>query len=250
MPSAEVISGIKKQDDTNHALEQVQQLVETYPRVPITVDCVIFGFDNNELKVLLIRSDLEMFEGKWTLLGDFAHDDEELDDAAYRVLRERTGMEDVYLEQVKTFSKPHRHPGGRVITVAYCSLLNTEHHSLNILDNELHWHTVKTACNMAFDHKEILDVCYKWLQKRMLEHPLGLNLLPEKFSLRELQNLYEAILDIKLDRRNFRKKFFSMDFFIDTGEYDDDVHHRPGRLYRFDFDKYRQNKKKWTGIEF
>ncbi|MFT4154590.1 NUDIX hydrolase [Parafilimonas sp.] len=250
MSSAEVISGVKKQADTNYALEQVQQLVETYPRVPITVDCVIFGFDNNELKVLLIRSDLKMFEGKWTLLGDFAHDDEELDDAAYRVLRERTGMEDVYLEQVRTFSKPHRHPGGRVITVTYCSLLNTEHHALRILDNELHWHTVKTACNMAFDHKEILDVCYKWLQKRMLEHPLGLNLLPEKFSLRELQNLYEAILDIKLDRRNFRKKFFSMDFLIDTGEYEDDVHHRPGRLYRFDFDKYQQNKKKWTGIEF
>ena len=232
------------------SLKEVQQLVESYPRVPITVDCVIFGFDNNELKVLLISSDLKMFNGKWTLLGDFARDDEELDDAAYRVLHERTGMEDVYLEQVRIFSKPGRHPGGRVLTVAYCSLLNIEHHSLKILDNELHWHNVKTACNMAFDHKEILDVCYKWLQKRMLEHPLGLNLLPEKFSLRELQNLYEAILDIKLDRRNFRKKFFSMDFLIDTGEYEDDVNHRPGRLYRFDFDKYHQNKKRWTGIEF
>ena len=231
-------------------IKDVHELVESYPRVPITVDCVIFGFDNNELRVLLIRSDLEMFHGKWTLLGDFARDDEELDDAAYRVLRERTGMDDVFLEQVKTFSKPKRHPGGRVITVAYCSLLNTEHHDLKILDNELHWHSVKNLCDMAFDHKDILDVCYKWLQKRMLEHPLGLNLLPEKFSLRELQNLYEAILDIKLDRRNFRKKFFSMDFLIDTGEYEDDVHHRPGRLYRFDFDKYKLNKKKWTGIEF
>lgn len=231
-------------------IKDVHKLVESYPRVPITVDCVIFGFDNNELNVLLIRSDIEMFRGKWSLLGDFAHDDEELDDAAYRVLRERTGMEDVYLEQVRTFSNPRRHPGGRVFTVAYCSLLNTEHHDLKILDNELHWHSVKNICDMAFDHKEILDVCYKWLQKRMLEHPLGLNLLPEKFSLRELQNLYEAILDIKLDRRNFRKKFFSMDFLIDTGEYEDDVHHRPGRLYRFDFDKYKQNKKRWTGIEF
>lgn len=231
-------------------IKDVHALVESYPRVPITVDCVIFGFDNNELKVLLIRSDLEMFRGKWTLLGDFAHDDEELDDAAYRVLRERTGMDDVFLEQVRIFSKPNRHPGGRVFTVAYCSLLNTEHHDLKILANELHWHSVKKLCDMAFDHKEILDVCYAWLQKRMLEHPLGLNLLPEKFSLRELQNLYEAILDIKLDRRNFRKKFFSMDFLIDTGEYEDDVHHRPGRLYRFDFDKYKQNKKRWTGIEF
>jgi 8-oxo-dGTP diphosphatase len=231
-------------------ITDVHQLVESYPRVPITVDCVIFGFDNNKLKVLLIRSDIEMYHGKWSLLGDFAHDDEDLDDAAYRVLRERTGMDDVYLEQVKTFSNPKRHPGGRVLTVAYCSLLNTEHHDLKILDNELHWHSVKNICDMAFDHKDILDVCYAWLQKRMLEHPLGLNLLPEKFSLRELQNLYEVILDIKLDRRNFRKKFFSMDFLIDTGEYEDDVPHRPGRLYRFDYDKYEHNKRKWTGIEF
>lgn len=237
-------------DDRRELIKDVFKLVESYPRVPITVDCVIFGFDNNELKVLLIRSDLEMYRGKWSLLGDFAHDDEYLDDAAYRVLQERTGMEDVYLEQVKTFSNPKRHPGGRVLTVAYCSLLNTEHHSLKILDNELHWHSVKKIRDMAFDHKEILDTCYAWLQKRMLEHPLGLNLLPEKFSLRELQNLYEVILDVKLDRRNFRKKFFSMDFLIDTGEYEDDVPHRPGRLYRFDFEKYHHNKRRWTGIEF
>lgn len=233
-------------------INDVHRLVESYPRVPVTVDCVIFGFDNNELKVLLIRSDIAMYAGKWSLLGDYARDVEELDDAAYRVLRERTGMDDVYLEQVKTFSKPNRHPGGRVFTVAYCSLLNTEHHALKIHANELHWHSVKhiEGTDMAFDHKDILDVCYAWLQKRMLEHPLGLNLLPEKFSLRELQNLYEVILDVKLDRRNFRKKFFSMDFLIDTGEYEDDVHHRPGRLYRFDYNKYEQNKKKWTGIEF
>src|SRR6478752_4239392 len=231
-------------------IKDVHQLVESYPRVPITVDCVIFGFDNNELEVLLIRSDIEMYQGKWSLLGDFARDDEELDDAAYRVLRERTGMDDVFLEQVRIFSKPNRHPGGRVFTVAYCSLLNIEHHDLKILANELHWHSVKNLCDMAFDHKEILDVCYAWLQKRMLEHPLGLNLLPEKFSLRELQNLYEAILDIKLDRRNFRKKFFSMDFLIDTGEYEDDVPHRPGKLYQFDFKKYEHKKKKWSGIDF
>jgi 8-oxo-dGTP diphosphatase len=239
-----------KDETERELINDVYKLVESYPRVPITVDCVIFGFDNNELKVLLIRSDLEMYHGKWSLLGDFARDDEDLDDAAYRVLRARTGMDDVYLEQVRTFSNPNRHPGGRVLTVAYCSLLNTEHHSLKILDNELHWHSIKNLCDMAFDHKDILEVCYAWLQKRMLEHPLGLNLLPEKFSLRELQNLYEVILDIKLDRRNFRKKFFSMDFLIDTGEYEDDVPHRPGRLYRFDYDKYQNNKRRWTGIEF
>lgn len=225
-------------------------LVQNYPAVPITIDCVIFGFDENELKVLLIRSDLEIFKGKWSLLGDFVHDTEDLDDAAYRVLRQRTGMNDIFLEQVKAFGAPNRHPGGRVITIAYCSLLNVRHHQLKILENELHWHSVTQIRNMAFDHKEIIDECYGWLQKRIQEHPLAFNLLPEKFSLRELQNLYEAILGVSLDRRNFRKKFFSMDFLIDVGEYEVDVPHRPGKLYKFNFEKYELNKRKWFGIDF
>jgi 8-oxo-dGTP diphosphatase len=214
------------------------------------VDCVIFGFDENELKVLLIRTDLEVFKGKWSLLGDFAEDNEELDDVAYRILRERTGMDDVYLEQVKTFSKPDRHPGGRVITVAYCSLLNIQHHRLETVANELHWHSVSSIKEMAFDHKEIVDYCYRWLQKRIQEHPLGFNLLPDKFSLRELQNLYEAILGVALDRRNFRKKFASMDLLIDVGETERDVPHRPGKLFRFNFEKYKKSKRKWVGIDF
>lgn len=231
-------------------IKDVHKLVASYPCVPITVDCVIFGFDENELKVLLIRSDLEIYKDKWSLLGDFAADNEELPDAAYRVLHQRTGMTDVYLEEVKTFSNPYRHPGGRVLTVAYCSLLNVEHHQLQISDNELHWHKVQGLSNMAFDHKEIVDECYRWLQKRIIEHPLGFNLLPDKFSLRELQNLYEAILNVKMDRRNFRKKFFAMDLLIDTGEYEDDVPHRPGKLYKFDFKKYECSKRKWSGIDF
>jgi 8-oxo-dGTP diphosphatase len=241
----------KQLPEHEHSLiSNAEQLVSSYPAVPLTVDCVIFGFEDNKMKVLLIRSDLEVYKGKWSLLGDFVHATEELEDAAYRVLRERTGMTDVFLEQVHTFSRVDRHPGGRVITVAYCSLLNIQHHELKILANELHWHSVNTLRDMAFDHKEILDACYKWLQKRIQEHPLGFNLLPEKFSLRELQNLYEAILNVELDRRNFRKKFFSMDFLVDTGELESDVKHRPGKLYQFDFNKYEKNKRKWIGIDF
>ncbi|MGI8950241.1 MAG: NUDIX hydrolase [Chitinophagaceae bacterium] len=231
-------------------IKDAARLVASYPKAAVTVDCVIFGFEENELKVLLIRSDLEVYKGKWSLLGNIVNDDEKLDDAAYRVLKQRTGMDDVFLEQVKTFGDPKRHPGGRVITVAYCSLLNIEHHKIKVMDNELHWHNVPCLQDMAFDHKKIIDVCYKWLQKRIQEHPLGFNLLPDKFSLRELQNLYEAILNIKLDRRNFRKKFFSMDFLIDTGEFEDDVPHRPGKLYKFNFQKYERNKRKWIGIDF
>jgi len=217
----------------------------------LSVDCVIFGFDENELKVLLIKSDLKNFEGKWSLLGDLIGSKETLDEAAYRILRERTGMDDVYLEQVKSFGEIDRHPAARIITVAYCSLVNVQHHQLKKMDNELHWHRVKQIREMAFDHKKILDVCYEWLQKRIQEHPLGFSLLPKKFSLRELQNLYEAILGVNLDRRNFRKKFFSMDLLEDTGEYEADVPHRPGKLYKFNYEKYqKKERKKWFGIDF
>ena len=231
-------------------IKDAKNLVDSYPKAPLTVDCVIFGFEENELKILLIRSDLEAFRNKWTLLGDIMRDNEELDDAADRVLLERTGMTDVFLEQVRTFSGPTRHPGGRVITVAYASLLDIRNHQLKITDNELHWHPVNSLTDMAFDHKQIVDACYKWLQKMIQEHPLGLNLLPDKFSLRELQNLYEAILGVSLDRRNFRKKFFTMDFLIDTTEMEVDVPHRPGKLYKFNFKKYERNKKQWFAIDF
>lgn len=233
-----------------HLVKDAVKLVKSYPTVPLTIDCVIFGFEENELKVLLIKSDLEVYKDKYSLLGDIVKDNEELDDAAYRVLKERTGMNDVFLDQVKAFGHPHRHPGGRVITVAYCSLLNINHHELKIHDNELNWHSVSALQGMAFDHKEIVDASYQWLQKRIQEHPLGFNLLPEKFSLRELQNLYEAILGVRLDRRNFRKKFTSMDLLIDIDEMEQDVPHRPGKLYKFNFEKYEKRKRTWIGIDF
>ncbi len=249
LPACQMING--SQNITEKKLiHDSRGLVDSYPKVALTVDCVIFGFEDNKLKVLLIRSDLEVFNGKWSLLGDFAKASETLEEAAYRVLLERTGMADVFLDQVHTFSDPERHPGGRVITVAYYSLLNIRHHELKITENELHWHNVNDLDCMAFDHFSILKTCYSWLQKRIQEHPLGFNLLPEKFSLRELQNLYEAILNVELDRRNFRKKFFSMDFLVDTGEFEEDVKHRPGKLYQFNFEKYEKNKRKWVGIDF
>src|SRR3954463_5322173 len=236
----------QKKKNINTGLEKLEEHVQ----IAISVDCVIFGFDENELKVLLIKCDLKKYEGRWSLLGDLVGSHENIEEAAYRILKERTGLDDLYLEQIRAFGEVGRHPSARVITIAYCSLINVHHHKLEILDNELHWHKVKSLKEMAFDHKEILDVCYTWLQKRIQEHPLGFSLLPEKFSLRELQNLYEAILNIKMDRRNFRKKFFAMDFLIDTGEFEDDVPHRPGKLYQFDFQKYKHKKKKWSGIDF
>lgn len=219
--------------------------------IGISVDCVIFGFDGNELKVLMIRSDMEQFEGRWSLLGDLVHRNEDLDEAAYRILKERTGMSDVYLEQVRTFGDVNRHPAARVVTIAYCSLINIRQHRLEKHDNELQWLKVSMGLAMAFDHQRILTACHEWLQKRVQEHPLGFSLLPQKFSLRELQNLYESILEVKLDRRNFRKKFFSMDLLEDTNEYEYDVPHRPGKLYKFNYEKYlSKERRKFMGIDF
>ena len=240
-----VIANNKAQDNND-----AQELVNSYTPVPLTVDCVIFGFNQNSLKVLLIKSDLKEYQDKLSLLGDKVHANEDLDSAALRVLKQRTGMSDVFLEQVHTFSKPDRHPGGRVVTTVYASLLNTKHHSLLLHDNELKWHTVNQVNDMAFDHQLILEVCIKWLQKRIQEQPLAFNLLPVKFSLRQLQNVYEAILNVKLDRRNFRKKFASMGFLNDTDEMETEVTHRPGKLYTFDFIQYQQKKKNFMGIDF
>jgi 8-oxo-dGTP diphosphatase len=231
-------------------LSTIQSEVESSNRIALSVDCVIFGFDEDKLKVLLIRSDLKKYLGKWSLLGDLVRPTEDLSEAAYRILKQRTGLSDLYLEQVETFGTIGRHPAGRVVTVAYCSLINVQHHKLKILDNELHWHDIKNVTDLAFDHQQIFDTCYQRLQKRVQEHPLGFSLLPKKFSLRDLQNLYEAILDTKMDRRNFRKKFFSMDFLIDIDEMEQDVPHRPGKLYKFNYEKYEKKKKKLVGIDF
>jgi 8-oxo-dGTP diphosphatase len=142
--------------------------IQDYFNMAVSVDCVIFGFDNDELKVLLIKSDLNEFKDRWSLLGDVVHPDEELDQAAYRVLKTRTGLDQVFMEQVQTFGGVHRHPAGRVITVAYYSLVNIEQNVLKKHGNELHWHTLKKVQDLAFDHKEILQCCYERLKHKVI----------------------------------------------------------------------------------
>ncbi len=211
-------------------IEKISHL--DYFNIAVSVDCVIFGYDDNQFKVLMMESDLEEFKGRLSLLGDLVRPDEDLDSASYRVLKARTGLDDVYLQQVHTFGAVNRHPSGRVITTAYYSLININHHQLKITDNQVHWHNVNDIRRMAFDHKEILDTCLQTLRDQIMEHPVIFNLLPEKFSLRLLQELYEAILGVKLDRRNFRKKIMLKDWVIDLDEMETEVPHRPGKLYR------------------
>ncbi|MGC4035300.1 MAG: NUDIX domain-containing protein [Chitinophagaceae bacterium] len=203
-----------------------------YFNIAISVDCVIFGYDQKELKILLIKSDFAEFSGLWSLLGDLVRPNEDLEAASYRILKERTGLDDVYLEQVYAFGSVNRHPSGRVITVAYYSLVDINHHQLKLTNNELHWHKLDDIRHLAFDHKIILNTCVERIREQVMEKPIIFNLLPEKFSLRELQQLYQAILGINLDRRNFRKRISLKDWLVDLDEMESDVPHRPGKLYK------------------
>jgi 8-oxo-dGTP diphosphatase len=205
---------------------------QDYFNIAVSVDCVIFSYHEKALKVLLIKSDLEEFEGLHSLLGDLVGPNEHLEDAPYRVLFERTGLQDVYLEQVHTFGNINRHPSGRVVTTAYFSLINSKNTKLQIMDNDVAWHNVGDIRRLAFDHKIILETCLQRLQEKVMEHPIVFNLLPEKFSLRELQDLYEAILGVELDRRNFRKRITAKGWLVDLNEMEEDVPHRPGKLYK------------------
>ncbi|MCH5600515.1 NUDIX hydrolase [Niabella ginsengisoli] len=204
-----------------------------YFNIAVSVDCVIFGYEGKELKVLLIKSDFEEFSDLYSLLGDLVKPDEDLDAASYRVLRERTGLDDVFLQQVHTFGAVDRHPSGRVVSTAYYSLVNINSHKLNINTNDLHWHSIKSIKKLAFDHKKILDTCVQMLQEQIMDHPVVHNLLPEKFSLRALQELYEAILGTSLDRRNFRKKIALKNWLSELDELEEGVTHRPGKLHKF-----------------
>ena len=221
-------------------LEKISHL--DYFNIALSVDCVIFGYDNKELKVLLIKSDLEEFSGLYSLLGDLVRPDEDLDSAPYRVLKNRTGMDDVFLEQVHTFGSIGRHPSGRVVTTAYYSLIDITHHNLRLDHNDLHWHPVNDVKKMAFDHLLILNTCLEQLRNQIMENPVAFNLLQDKFSLRELQEVYEAILGTKLDRRNFRKKIAAKDWLQDLNEMETNLSHRPGKLYGLK----KQHKRKST----
>jgi len=230
-------------DTTNNINSGLKSIEERFFKSVISVDGVIFGFDGKDLKVLLIRSYSDEFKGQWSLVGDLLTPDEDMDSAAYRILRQRTGLDDIYLEQVHAFGRVERHPLGRVVTVAYYSLININDYNAETevaYENSATWHNVKKVGKLAFDHNEILTASLEHLKANLASRPVGINLLPEKFTLTELQSLYDAILDRPkpLDKRNFRKKILSMGILKDLNELQKDVAHRPAKLYSFDREDY------------
>jgi 8-oxo-dGTP diphosphatase len=176
---------------------------------------------------------------------------EDLDTAAARVLEELTGLDDVYLEQVRAFGSVNRHPLGRVITVAYYSLIKIDNYVVTPASfaQKAKWHSVKDKVSLAFDHNDILQACTDRLKQRVRTRPLGFELLPPKFTLTELQHLYEAILETELDKRNFRKKILSMNLLVDLNEMQEGVAHRPAKLYKFDQDRYEKLVKEGFSFE-
>ncbi len=222
-----------------------------YARPALTVDCVVFGLDDDDLKLLLIQRDIEPFEGRWALPGGFVNVGEAIDDAARRELQEETGLEKVFLEQLYTFGAPDRDPREHVVSVAYYALVRMSDHRVQAATDARNaaWFSIDDVPKLAFDHHKILKTAYERLQGKVRYQPIGFELLPAKFPLRSLQHLYEVILERPLDKRNFRKKILSMDVLEELDEIETDVAHRAARLYRFDKRKYRKLVKEGFNFE-
>jgi 8-oxo-dGTP diphosphatase len=221
-----------------------------HPRPALTVDCVVFGLDEEDLKVLLIQRDIEPFKGRWALPGGFVRMHESLDEAARRELQEETGLERVFLEQLFTFGDIDRDPRDRVVSVAHYALVKLGDHRVRAATDarEAAWFAVWDTPSLAFDHGRILQAALARLKGKVRYQPLGFELLPPKFTLSQLQRVYEKILERSLDKRNFRKKILSMDLLVELDEVEQDVAHRAARLYRFDRKKYRELEK--AGFNF
>lgn len=214
-----------------------------YPRPSVTVDCIIFGLDDSQqLKVLLIQRDRDPFAGKWALPGGFVEMDESLEDAARRELQEETSVENVFMEQLYTFGTLGRDPRGRVISVAYFALVNLSAHTVKAETDarDARWFAIDKVPALAFDHAEILDAALARLRAKVLYQPIGFELLPEHFTLSQLQQLYETVLGVpNLNKRNFRTRILKMGVLQEVGR-QQNVAHRPAMLYAFDKAKYEE----------
>jgi 8-oxo-dGTP diphosphatase len=221
-----------------------------FPRPALTVDCVVFGLDASDLKIMLIQRDLSPFAGEWALPGGFVRIEESLDEAALRELREETGIQQVFLEQLYTFGQLDRDPRDRVVTVAYYALVNLDQYQIQAQTDarDAAWFPVAQIPKLAFDHAQIVAVALKRLKGKVRYEPIGFELLPKKFTLTQLQKLYETVLEQSLDKRNFRKKILSMNLLVELDELQTGVSHRAARFYQFDELKYQQLKK--AGFNF
>lgn len=222
---------------------------KNHQKILVAVDCIIFGFDGSQLKALLIKRGFDPEKGKWSVMGGFVGKNENADEAAIRVLYQLTGMNNIYMEQLYSFSEVDRDPAGRVISIAYFALINIADYSEQLqLEHEAKWFPLNKIPPLIFDHKKMVAKAKERLQDKVVNHPIGFELLPSKFTLPQLQNLYEAIYETALDKRNFTKKMLSLGILNKLDEKEKISSRKGAYYYVFDSDKY--SKLQSNGLKF
>ena len=208
----------------------------------ISIDCLIFGFRNSELDILLIKHAEGISRGRWALPGGWIQYNESVDEAASRLLKSLTGVSSIYLEQLRVFGEVNRYPGKRVITIAYYALINADNYSLNpgFTASDATWVNIHDVPRLPYDHNRMLQYGFKHLKHKVRHEPIGFNLLPKKFTLHQLLKLYEAIMETELDKPNFRRKLLNMNLLVRCNEKQAEVSHRAASLYRFDKKIYKE----------
>lgn len=221
-----------------------------YPRPAVTTDCVIFGYDGKSLKVLLVERGIEPFKGCWAFPGGFLDMNEDALTGARRELKEETGLEQAFMEQFHTFSDVGRDPRGRVITIAYYALVKISEVKGGDDAARAEWFSLSDVPPLAFDHDRILRMATSRLRERIHFEPIGFELLPEIFTMPQLQNLYEAILEVRFDRRNFASKMQKLGILEETGDRPKDAARSVPVRYRFNRSRYEEMKAKGFRLEF
>ena len=220
-----------------------------YDRLLLAIDCIIFGFDGKHLKGLFIKRQLEPQKDKWSLMGGFVNETESVDKAAVRILNELTGLRDVYMEHLACFGDANRDPGSRVVSMAYFALIKIDDYAEELMAaHNARWFELNKIPKLVFDHRQMVNLAKERLQQKVANHPIGFALLPDKFTLPQLQNLYEAIYETPLDKRNFTRKILSLGILNKLKEKEKESS-RKGAFY-FTFDKAKYKKLEHEGVRF
>jgi 8-oxo-dGTP diphosphatase len=212
---------------------------KSHQKILVAVDCIIFGFDGNQLRALLIKRGFEPEKGRWSLMGGFVGKNENADEAAARVLYDLTGMKGIYMEQLYTFSDVDRDSAGRVVSIAYFALINIADYDEQLQrEHEAKWFPLNKIPSLIFDHKRMVSKAKEMLRQKVASHPIGFELLPSKFTLPQLQSLYEAIYETPFDKRNFTKKMLSLGILNKLDEKEKESSRKGAFYYVFDTAKY------------
>ena len=208
-------------------------------RILVALDCIVFGFDGDDLKLLLIKRNFDPERGKWSLMGGFLEAEEDIEVATNRILYDLTGLKDIYFEEVQTFGKVNRDPVERTLSICFFALINIHKYDQDeVKDHNAFWIKLQDRPNLIFDHSQMVDLALERLRYKAALHPIGFELLPEKFTIPQLQKLYESIYNSPLDRRNFSRKILSTNLLLDTGEKNQNSTTKRAILYSLDKEKY------------